>query len=133
MNKLYECRELRSKVNILNDRIYELQLKALAPKAQTTDDMPKVSGHSNLIESYVEKKEKLNSQRRIYITRLRKLWNEVNEDLSRLGLTTDERNLMCLRFYEGRSWKECGEFLAWNESKIFRTYRKIIKLYINSN
>lgn len=98
IEKLYECDKIRKKIESLEDKIENCKEIAVT-------------------KEYID-------LRRIYAAKLKKLWNEVNNELKQLGVTYDERDLIFRRFYIGLTWKECERLLGWNADKIIEICTK---------
>lgn len=134
MEELDKCLELRRKITDLEEKISDIDDRIRFPKAQTISDMPRCSSFGeNKIDQYLIQKEKYQNKKLLYETELSMLWNSIEKWLICCGIGQAERYLMYLRFNSGFSWKKCTAIMRniegqkWNENKVFRTYRGILK------
>lgn len=108
---------------------------AIDPKRPIISDMPKGSGYRiGAAESYLINAETLqNDLKRLYET-LKIRWLIFLNNYEDENLTVEERRLLKIRFVQGKKWKTCAKQMnilypneGWNENKVFRTYRNIMK------
>lgn len=130
---LDECREIRNEIKEIEEDIEEITLRVSAPKSQSFDDMPKATSKlGNSIETYIEKKERLEEEREELIQQLESKWKNIVIALNLNNITIEEKLLLYYRFHEGYSWRHCGNKLKWNDNKVFRIYSKIRKSIENN-
>ena len=134
MKELNKCLDLRQRISDLNNLLEDIACRIRYPKAQTISDMPRLSsGGGNPIERYILQQEKYETRKKAAETELNDTWNAVVILFNRKKLHKDEILLMRLRFYYGYQWKQCAAIMrekygdTWNENKVFRTYRKVVK------
>lgn len=97
--------------------------------------MPKGSGYRiSATESYIINAETLQNKLKRLSETLKIKWLIFLNNYGEETLTVEERNLLKLRFVRGKKWKLCAMQMnilypneGWNENKVFRTYRNIIR------
>lgn len=132
IEELDECFELRKRVQDISDRIEELELRIRAPKAQPFSDMPHGTSRTNPLERYITKKEELEVKKHTVEMQLDEKWGETSRLFTDSGATKQELDLLRLRFFYGKPWKECTATMNkiygnWNDNASFRAYRKAVE------
>lgn len=118
----------------IKEKIYVLEMQAYTPKSGKITGMPRDGGNaSNPVETYLEKKEKLEEKLNFLKARLRSQWKQAVRLMKLANIDEQARYMMYLRFHEGLPWKQCNIRLQekypngkWNENKLFREYRNVL-------
>ena len=135
MQELDNCLSLAKKIRKKEEDIEELKSRVMSPKGQIISDMPKGGGFGgNALESYYLKLERFNKIKLILQLSLNKHWKIVISEFHRCGITDPQViELMSLRYYKGREWKECCKIMRkkypenkWNKNKSMRIHRYVL-------
>ncbi len=108
---------------------------AIDPKRPIISDLPKGSGYRiSATESYIINAEILQNKLKRLSETLKIKWLIFLNNYGEENLTVQERDLLQLRFVRGKKWKTCAKQMntlypneGWNDNKVFRTYRNIMK------
>ena len=136
MKELEQLLELNKDIDTLLDKLAVRRYGVIDPKRQIISDMPKPKGgcRINAIEDYIINAETIHNEIEKLFEELKIKWIIFLNNYEEAKLTVEERELLNLRFVQGQRWKFCAAqmnilypFKRWNESKVYRTYKNIIK------
>lgn len=123
LEELNSCLETRQDIKDLDLKIAELRGKLYSPKNQIISGMPKAMGGGNLMDSGLIRLELLTDRRKKLEANLNKQWENIQIRDTVRYLTETQYELIYLRFYEGRSWKEIMIKLDMSSNKVFKMFR----------
>lgn len=134
MNDLERCLELNRQIASYETIIKEVEMEIRYPQTTKLSDTAIArQSRRNVIEKYIERKEKYENAKLECEIKLNKLWLEINPKMDKCGISTNEKKVMLLRYKNGLPWKKCtaimkeivGEY--WTENLTFKTNRKVKK------
>ena len=133
MQLLNHCLELKGKIDLINDRIADIESKLSSPKNQIISDMPRGGGGGESItDKLLDRKWALTEKKVMYEAELNSKWIKIHKALNGIGATEEQIVLFQLRFREGLLWKDCQKYMqkhygdTWNENKVYRVNRTLL-------
>lgn len=131
MKILSELFEIRKAIIEKKERLNEICSPPL--KGQVITGMPKGGETLNATETFLERKEKLQTEIQSLFDSLDTKWNLFENECERSNMTNEEIVLLKLRYYYGFSWKKVQNCLQkqfpkknWNKNLVFRKRRQAL-------
>lgn len=127
------CRKIGSLIKALQAERKTIESYIRSPGRAAANGMPKSHFSDNDIERYLVKVEKYKAmETKLMIVRNRE-WRKLVHKMKLSGISEADRQMMKLRYFYGRKWKDCARILSqtdpeWNESKVYRRHNKIKKI-----
>lgn len=134
MKELERLLKINKDIDALLEKLAVRRYSITAPKRQILSDMPKGGCRINEIEDYIIYSETLKNELHTLFKALEIKWLIFLNNYGDENLTVQERDLLELRFAEGKKWKVCAIEMnmrypneGWNDNKVFRIYHNIMK------
>ena len=110
-NRLNAYRDKEREIDIKVERLDTLVAKMNSIGSPGLSDMPKAQGVRNdKMERNLERKEELQNTIQLAIEEQRTERNLIEEILEKLSIP-DEREVICIRYFEGNSWSETSKIM----------------------
>ena len=127
---LKHFRKLKTKIELLEGKISELEKAMVVPGCQQITGMPRGgSGDHDKIANIIARLEQL---RKAYLARLDELvelWIRVEEAVE--ALDVDAQRIISLYYFKGYTWDDVAEITGIARRTVFRMHERAIKSLSN--
>ena len=125
-NDLKRFRKLKQRIQLLEDKIVELEKVMVVPGCQQITGMPRGgAGDHDKIANIIARLESLKKSYVAKLDELVKLWMDIEEALE--SLSFEEQQVISLYYMRGYTWDEVAELAGLSRSGVFYIHNKALQ------